>query len=134
MVKPRSNSPGDLRFNPRPRVEGDLLEICVLRYAPSFNPRPRVEGDALPSSRICLAAGFNPRPRVEGDPNSAQDTMRSAVSIRALAWRAIVRPAVSVKVLIRSFNPRPRVEGDQLVKPRDPALFPFQSAPSRGGR
>ena len=55
------------RFNPRPRVEGDMrrgVKYCSFR---GFNPRPRVEGDAGERNADGESASFNPRPRVEGD-------------------------------------------------------------------
>ena len=33
-------------FNPRPREEGDIMEIGIKHQNANFNPRPREEGDA----------------------------------------------------------------------------------------
>ena len=55
-----------MRFDPRPRAEGDLNMMEVLRYGKSFDPRPRAEGD-----------------RYETEP-----LMMTLVSIHALARRA----------------------------------------------
>ena len=59
---------GVQNFNPRPREEGDTLNVTIVLLILNFNPRPREEGDV--KSRIDLAIDigyFNPRPREEGD-------------------------------------------------------------------
>ena len=111
MVCPAANL---ISFNPRPRVEGDLLSPSSFslknsfQSAPSrggrlaggaagieqmrFNPRPRVEGDREVLAILRESDSFNPRPRVEGD-----------TSLPRL-------PSAN-----KRFNPRPRVEGDFLL-------------------
>ena len=121
------------RFNPRPRVEGDILfapPICGLRMfqsAPSRGGRPGI--------KCCYDYGssFNPRPRVEGDVCQWTDWQFPAVSIRALAWRATSSFHKKSQGL-KCFNPRPRVEGDKCSNDSSYPKPKFQSAPSRGGR
>jgi len=36
-----------IRFNPRPRTEGDRGASVMRRGSESFNPRPRTEGDVI---------------------------------------------------------------------------------------
>ena len=76
-------------FNPRPRMEGDLLTSREWFYDWKFQSTPphggRPVSIGFPLDRI----GFNPRPRMEGD---RQTTLGMSKAI--------------------CFNPRPRMEGD----------------------
>ncbi len=122
-----------IRFNPRPRAEGDLIRRAFAQRSPGFNPRPRAEGDDI-SPRQRAPTMFQSTPSRGGRRESlAADCRNSQVSIHALArratWVAIPRLASSV-----SFNPRPRAEGD-VGRYRSNGRQPwFQSTPSRGGR
>ena len=35
-------------FNPRPREEGDIINLGCIQWGINFNPRPREEGDFTP--------------------------------------------------------------------------------------
>ena len=54
-------------FNPRPRKEGDKMDITEINELINFNPRPRKEGDRRRHKKINKTGNFNPRPRKEGD-------------------------------------------------------------------
>ena len=56
-----------VRFNPRPRVGGDLRNDDIALRSDCFNPRPRVGGDDYITGLGAAFVGFNPRPRVGGD-------------------------------------------------------------------
>jgi len=124
------------RFNPRPRVGGDVEGGKVVPDRSRFNPRPRVGGDPPAGGNPTGGrGGFNPRPRVGGDlamslaawrVRSFQSTpprggrrqqvyevdMTADVSIHAPAWGATQAGADRARVAGR-FNPRPRVGGDR---------------------
>ena len=108
-----------MRFNSRPRAEGDQTSAYRHRVVVSFNSRPRAEGDAAARQAFRLQDRFNSRPRAEGDANTtvlpvpvgrfqftpsrggrqhqAENTVAiDRVSIHALARRATVTPFVSV--------------------------------------
>ena len=78
-----------------------------------FNPRPREEGDVTGIRLIKTLSNFNPRPREEGDKLWKYTYKLSYISIHAL-----VKRATSVRALCISdtfyFNPRPREEGDKV--------------------
>jgi len=103
---PRPRVAGDLQtrrgcnlspcFNPRPRVAGDPTHSCLPNFARCFNPRPRVAGDTAKSAMICAVHCFNPRPRVAGDGRFPANAPKVPVSIRARAWRAIHKIAYFV--------------------------------------
>ena len=62
-------------FNPRPREEGDRVDLQAYCDLYDFNPRPREEGDVIGSLPLLSTRDFNPRPREEGD-GIAQDKNR----------------------------------------------------------
>ena len=120
---------GRNRFNPRPRMAGDVLEVGVIsRLRVSIHARAgRTTGCATSSTR--LGGGFNPRPRMAGDrrtihgshaPNLFQSTPahggrrcsnRSGypwrcVSIHARAWRATVTTMGTVSPIDVSIHAR----------------------------
>ena len=75
----RSRQPHGERFNPRPRVGGDIGRLRRRPQREGFNPRPRVGGAVGLGAPTC----FNPRaipPTLLGFP--------AGVSIRAPAWGA----------------------------------------------
>ena len=75
-------------FNPRPREEGDIMEIGIKYQNADFNPRPREEGDYPDKIIIICFINFNPRPREEGDLFIAKHTRTRYISIHALVKRA----------------------------------------------
>ena len=81
----------DKHFNPRPRKEGDHLNVPLCIKLCYFNPRPRKEGDLGYSDGYLKPDNFNPRPRKEGDFNS-----------------------YGTGKYVYDFNPRPRKEGDRF--------------------
>ena len=120
-------------FNPRPRVEGDLLcsslssIACLFQSSPSCGGRLIWYGFLFPFSRISiLALVWRATPDRERQPEQQQ------ISILALVWRATFAIAFSVSIL-GYFNPRPRVEGDILFEDITQIRL-FQSSPSCGGR
>src|SRR5690554_6514050 len=55
------------RFNPRPRMGGDVFISGRFIQPACFNPRPRMGGDIVVLVFLLLALRFNPRPRMGGD-------------------------------------------------------------------
>ena len=49
-------------FNPRPRMEGDILCITNITFSRSFNPRPRMEGDVMSMLAGMIAGKFQSTP------------------------------------------------------------------------
>ncbi len=99
------------RFNPRPRVGGD-----VIRYHVPNGDDVSIHAPAWGATRICTTStsigwSFNPRPRVGGD--------------------LILPPSL---VIVIRFNPRPRVGGDVTTALDWHSRESFQSTPPRGGR
>ena len=77
------------RFNPRPRMGGDVPHNNSRIPGKCFNPRPRMGGDMKAKGTVFDFKGFNPRPRMGGDgkTGSAPD-VGGRVSIHAPAWGA----------------------------------------------
>ena len=75
-------------FNPRPREEGDQLQMCCSSEYIYFNPRPREEGDIMETGIKYQNANFNPRPREEGDKTPILIKADQNISIHALVKRA----------------------------------------------
>ena len=121
-------------FNPRPREEGDLLDVdaaprlrrvsihaLAKRATRSIRSKLHrgivsIHALAKRATSPSLTGGehansFNPRPREEGDGNGTHHDH-----------------------LVHGFNPRPREEGDTKVAPTLPPSLTFQSTPSRRGR
>ncbi len=146
-------------FNPRALAwraihSGQLAPAACIR----FNPRPRVEGDHHWVRGGTRVMRFQSAPSRGGRSAGRQGNPALArVSIRALAWRAILIPLSSLESLYR-FNPLalawraiggnlvsrlctidvsircPRVEGDLLPSHGRYVGAAFQSCASRGGR
>ena len=110
----RINIGGFAHFNPRPRGEGDPVQVLRRSWNRHFNPRPRGEGDRPFSGTAARTHHFNPRPRGEGDPRRFRRLVRIGISIHALAGRATLC-AVFRGSIRYYFNPRPRGEGDLCV-------------------
>ena len=149
-----------------PRVGGDLPFPPTLQRQPRFNPRPRVGGDLRDKRRRSAALWllFQSTPPRGGrlDPLATRSSMTTwylfqstpprggrpeeserilvadgdFVSIHAPAWGATL--TVSDHAFARShacFNPRPRVGGDPGIRShRERGSDTFQSTPPRGGR
>ena len=144
------------RFNPRPRVGGDLVkaqtdgQLLEFQSAPPRGGR-RCRRARLPGHvQVSIRAPAWGATMVRICPHEARE-----VSIRAPAWGA-TRAAALANARALGFNPRPRVGGDVTrlpsivsgtgFNPRPrvggdlPATVPsqlpswFQSAPPRGGR
>ena len=114
---------GEGRFNPRPRVGGDLVDIpwrvgdTQFQSAPPRGGRPPRSDDRTHRS---VQLSFNPRPRVGGDATDpCQAGMTGRVSIRAPAWGA-TWPATPKFTFQSPWGALP--------------VRVFQSAPPRGGR
>ena len=121
------------RFNPRPRVGGDVQGVLERHSMQGFNPGPRVGGDGSPQQAGGLpgvsihapawgatlsdegqghgANCFNPRPRVGGDSPWQTRCPNPQVSIHAPVWGATATFGMRSSLTV-SFNPRPRVGGD----------------------
>ena len=79
-------------FNPRPRMEGDPVILIFSFPWGCFNPRPRMEGDIRYRNGSRRHGRFNPRPRMEGDLKNGRGRLNIIlVSIHAPAWRATLR-------------------------------------------
>ncbi len=145
------------RFNPRPRVGGDLrhrpsaVRALVSIHAPAWGAT--LEPPELGEWLNC----FNPRPRVGGDRSAPEFVDGDlTVSIHAPAWGATPSIVIWLLALLpfqstpprggrhhrrgrggsrsRGFNPRPRVGGDTLHTYASGHPSRFQSTPPRGGR
>ncbi len=101
------------RFNPRPRVGGDMRDNIYPDMLKSFQSTPPRGGRHIDGLPIFLTISFNPRPRVGGDLTDVKIYQSQIVSIHAPAWGATVVQR-SVAQLVVCFNPRPRVGGDFL--------------------
>ncbi len=141
------------RFNPRPRVGGDVPRSPRRPGGWSFNPRPRVGGDGRPA--VCGGSrnGFNPRPRVGGDLSSRPFFKGLRVSIHAPAWgETDVAELMAFFDVFQStpprggrprsgspfpaaicFNPRPRVGGDVVTRSAARLAKCFNPRPRVGG-
>ncbi len=143
-----------LRFNPRPRREGDFSLVRSVPCWPVsihalagratdnikiFSSNKTVSIHALagratsdpkrnPSGQAC----FNPRPRREGDLQPHRFSILQDVSIHALAGRATQRP--QKRVFILTFQSTPSQGGRRGLRPEVVTVFMFQSTPSQGGR
>ena len=102
----------DKHFNPRPRKEGDHLNVPLCIKLCYFNPRPRKEGDQINRPFSLPPVDFNPRPRKEGDQPIYVVQICGKISIHALAKRATGLTNDKRKYW-QDFNPRPRKEGDR---------------------
>jgi len=144
-------------FQSTPPHGGRLVVANLDSCRERFNPRPRMGGD-IPSLPDCPAkSGFNPRPRMGGDLNHGlKGYADKAVSIHAPAWGATCfrrqrhcnhscfnpRPRMGgdrVPPALRAgthgrFNPRPRMGGDVSVSCSSIGDTTFQSTPPHGGR
>ena len=60
-------APPFLRFNPRPRMGGDIDPHNKYLTTFGFNPRPRMGGDIISGRKNPRCVRFNPRPRMGGD-------------------------------------------------------------------
>jgi len=99
------------RFNPRPRVGGDLVDPPPPLYCCVFQSTPPRGGRPSPRSNRPSLSCFNPRPRVGGD-------------VMPVFWRI-------PSGVFQSTPPR----GGRLEEPNDTRRIPqFQSTPPRGGR
>ena len=155
-LRPGQPSLGGPRFNPRPRVGGDLHSDRASISRSAFQSPPprggrrvyRIDGDTVTLVSIHAPAW--------GATRSTDGTRPSGhVSIHAPAWGAtfvgtevegriwvsIHAPAWGATGVLASlrryggrFNPRPRVGGDSSTRGDRSASVPFQSTPPRGGR
>ena len=145
---------GPARFNPRPRVGGDIPSPSLRGPGSRFNPRPRVGGDkeiisfgpaesvsihapAWGATPVCVVLGvsdlFQSTPPRGGRPNMRlQLEPWLYVSIHAPAWGATVVAAISRRS--RRFQSTPPRGGRLTPGEILDGLFPFQSTPPRGGR
>ena len=102
----------ETNFNPRPRVEGDMLHIMLHSHNVTFQSSPSCGGRR--HGFAAIACPFS-------------------ISILALVWRA-TDTICGLAVLSTYFNPRPRVEGDYSCMYTNKCIDLFQSSPSCGGR
>ena len=111
----------------RPLAHDDLT-VTVGR----FNPRPRVGGDSLNISSPHHYCSFNPRPRVGGDDLCFIEVKRVCVSIHAPAWGAtLIRWHHPWHLLFQSTPPRGGRPNLSIIRMHS---LKFQSTPPRGGR
>ena len=145
-----------VRFNPRPRMEGDGCQlhedfgIEVSIRAPAWRATGAVSSGATLRSGVSIrapawrATALPPWQGLEGRVSIRAPAWRATgghwqperkqpVSIRAPAWRA-TGEAEDYPPPPRRFNPRPRMEGDRGVRRAWREVELFQSAPPHGGR
>ena len=121
------------RFNPRPRVGGDLI--------PRFQPSSRLRFQSAPPRGGRFHRHYH-NPKAEEVSIRAPawgaikvvplPTIEVAVSIRAPAWGAILRHR-RWEPRWRSFNPRPRVGGDNSERVPWNCVGSFNPRPRVGG-
>ena len=88
----------DKNFNPRTRVECDILTIMAVYDSNDFNPRTRVECDSSPRMMAVKYCNFNPRTRVECD------TMQDAPEYIYILFQSTHSCRVRLQWALRKFH------------------------------
>jgi hypothetical protein len=100
------------RFNPRPRVRGDVRASTPLPAPGSFNPRPRVRGDAFQQQHLTQAS------KVCAWIDASNNFDPVCIDLARLLWvrcgavqEAVKRPARSFVLPDKYLVPRPAKQG-----------------------
>ena len=109
----RLSPPG--RFNPRPRMGGDITRHTEPCEGRCFNPRPRMGGDAINFSSLSFATLFQSTP-----PHGGRRIVHGILPV-SIRFNPRPRMGGDLEALIDgtltcSFNPRPRMGGDLAIQ------------------